>query len=192
LLVDVLFVGLYNPIVAARMPKMIYDVRVGDYTLLRGRLSLYFDTSTALGMQMAVQCNEEIPFSDPQEAYQVAQGVKPQIATFFPTSVQPLFRVCEAWGLSPPEPIENQAISSDLPALIFAGEFDPITPPDWGRLAAGSLSQATFYEFPGNGHWVTRSSSCAQEVMLGFLQAPERAPDLTCLHSLERLGFAGN
>jgi pimeloyl-ACP methyl ester carboxylesterase len=84
LLIDVLFVGLYNPAVTASMPQMIFDIRQGDYGILRDRLALYFDDSGALGMQMAVQCAEEFPFNAPEEAYTAAQNVQPQIAAFYP------------------------------------------------------------------------------------------------------------
>jgi pimeloyl-ACP methyl ester carboxylesterase len=180
LLIDVLFVGLYNPSVTASMPQMIYDIRDGDYDILRERLALYFDSSPALGMQMAVQCSEEFPFNAPEEAYAAAQGVQPQIAAFFPDSVQPLFAVCKEWTVTPPDPRENLAVSSDLPALILAGEGDPITPPDWGRMVAGDLSHAYFYEFPANGHWVVRSSNCAVLIALAFWENPTVDPGYIC------------
>lgn len=189
LLVDVLFVGLYNPMVAAAMPKMIFDIRRGDYTILRERLRLYFDTSVALGMQMAVQCGEEIPFSTPEDALAAAQGVRLELADFFSASVQPLFAACQNWVSAPLDPRENQAVASDLPVLLLAGEYDPITPPDWGRMAANTLPNAYFYEFPGNGHWVTRSSSCARSLALAFWEKPDAVPDSTCLLSAGDLDF---
>ena len=68
LLIDVLFVGLYNPAVTASMPEMIYGIQQGDYDILRERLALYFDTSGPLGMQMSVHCGEELRFDSPEEA----------------------------------------------------------------------------------------------------------------------------
>ncbi len=181
LLVDVLFVGLYNAAVTAYMPRMIYAIRQGNYAILRQRLELYFEASTALGMQTSVQCGEEIPFSQPEEAFTAAQGVQPQIAAFYPASVQPLFQVCREWGLPPPDPRENLPVSSDVPALVLAGEYDPITPPAWGRMAAESLSHAFFFEYPANGHWVTRSSPCALQMALAFWDDPATAPDASCI-----------
>jgi pimeloyl-ACP methyl ester carboxylesterase len=180
LLIDVLFVGLYNPAVTASMPQMIYDIRDGDYRILRERVTLYFDETGALGMQMAVQCTEEIPFNAPEDAYAAAQGVQPQIAAFFPASVKPLFAVCREWAPVPADPRENLPVSSSIPTLILAGEVDPITPPDWGRRVAADLSNAYFREFPGNGHWVTRSSSCALQMALAFWQNPTVDPGLVC------------
>ena len=180
LLIDVLFTGLYNPSVTASMPGMIYDIRDGNYDILRQRLALYFDNTSALGMQMAVQCAEEIPFDDPQEAYAAAQGVQPQIAFYYPLSVQPLFAACREWTASPPDPRENLPVHSDVPTLVLAGDADPITPPEWGRIVAGDLSHAYFHEFPGNGHWVTRSSPCAVQMALAFWENPTVDPGSIC------------
>ena len=180
LLIDVLFVGLYNPAVTTSMPQMIYDLRQGDYNILLERLSLYFDTSSALGMQMSVQCTEELPFNAPEEAYTLAQNVPTQVAAFYPASVQSLFATCREWTTTAPNPRENLPVSSDLPVLVLAGDHDPITPPDWGRMAAQNLSHSYFHEFPGNGHWVTRSSPCALSMALAFWNDPTMDPGDIC------------
>lgn len=189
LLVDVFFTGLYNPAVIGYMPKMIADILQGNTSILEERLALYFDTSTALGLQMSVICAEEIPFSSPEEAFDLAQSLPSQIAGFFPSSVQPLFAACQNWGVTP-KPRENEAVTSSIPTLVLAGEFDPITPPAWGRLVAESLDQAYFYEFPANGHWVTRSSGCALAMMLAFLEQPNSAPDASCIANIGGIVFA--
>jgi pimeloyl-ACP methyl ester carboxylesterase len=180
LLIDVLFVGLYNPAVTASMPHMIYEVRRGDYRILSDRLALYFDASGALGMQIAVQCTEEIRFSTVGDPYAAAQGVQPQIAAFYPASVEPLFNVCEEWATTPLDPRENLPVTSNIPALILAGEQDPITPPDWGRMVEADLQNSYFYEFPGNGHWVTRSSPCALQMAFAFWDNPTADPGSAC------------
>jgi pimeloyl-ACP methyl ester carboxylesterase len=180
LLIDVLFVGLYNPAVTASMPKMIYDISQGNYDILRERLGLYFDTSSALGMQMSVQCAEEMPFNAPEEAFTAAQGVSPPIASFYPISVQPLFAVCKEWPIAAPDPRENLPVTSNLPVLILMGDQDPITPLDWGKMVAEDLPRHFIYQFPGHGHWVTRSSSCALSVALAFWNDYTVEPIFTC------------
>lgn len=180
LLIDVLFVGLYNPAVTASMPQMIYDISQGNYDILRERLNLYFDTSSALGMQMSVQCAEEIPFNAPEDAFTAAQGVSPQLAAFYPASVQPLFTACREWTSAAPDPRENLPVSNDIPALILAGNQDPITPPDWGRMVSQNLSHAYFHEFQGHGHWVTRSSACALSMALAFWNDPTQDLGYVC------------
>lgn len=181
LLIDVLFTGLYNPVVTDSMPEMIFDIRRQDYAILRERLAVYFDTGSARGMQMAVQCAEEIPFSTVDDISLAARGVQPQIAAYFSASVEPLFAACQQWLAAPPGPLENLPVTSILPALILAGEQDPITPPEWGRRVAQKLSTAYFREFPGNGHWVTRSSDCALQMALAFWENPAVEPQPVCL-----------
>jgi pimeloyl-ACP methyl ester carboxylesterase len=183
LLIDVLFVGLYNPVVTASMPKMIYQVQRGEYSILRNRLSLYFDTSSALGMGTSVQCAEEIPFNSANDAFAAAQGVQPTVAAFFPQSVQYLFTVCQDWTGIAPDPRENQPVTSAIPTLVLAGEFDPITPPAWGQMTAGHMSNSYYFEFPGNGHWVTRSSRCALSMAMSFWDNPLSQPEASCLGS---------
>jgi pimeloyl-ACP methyl ester carboxylesterase len=180
LLIDILFVGLYNPAVTVSMPQMIYDVRQGDYDILRERLALYFDSSSALGMQMSVQCAEEIPFNTPEEAYIAAQGVMPQIAALYPASILPLFDTCREWANIVPDPRENLPVNSEVPTLILAGDHDPITPPDWGRMASRDLAFDYFYELSGHGHWVTRSSRCALSMALTFWNDPTVDPGYVC------------
>ena len=168
LLIDVLFVGLYNPAVTARMPALIYAAANGDFEPLRGRVALYFDEGTALGMQMAVQCNEEIPFVGAGELAANAAGVQPQVAAFYTATMQALFAGCAGWLPAAPDPRENQPVTSDTPVLILAGSVDPITPPDWGRLALETLPNGQFFEFAGQDHWVTRSSGEALRMALEF------------------------
>jgi pimeloyl-ACP methyl ester carboxylesterase len=180
LLIDVLFVGLYNPVVTASMPRMIDEIRQGIYDTLRERLALYFDTGGALGMQMSVQCAEEIPLNAFEEAYAAAQGVPPQIASFYPATVQPLFAVCREWTTTVPAARENAPVLSEVPTLILAGEHDPITPPEWGRTVSQDLTRDYVYELPGNGHWVTRSSASALSMALAFWNDPSVDPGYVC------------
>jgi pimeloyl-ACP methyl ester carboxylesterase len=189
LLIDVLFGGLYNPAVTASMPKMIYQIQAGEYSILRNRLRLYFDTSSARGMNTSVQCGEEVLFNSAQDAFAAAQGVQPAIGAFFSESVQPLFTICQDWTGIAPDPRENLPVSSDIPSLILAGAFDPITPPEWGQITAGYLLNSYYYAFPGNGHWVTRSSRCALAITLSFLDDPFTDPDVSCLSSQSGLQF---
>ncbi len=63
----------------------------------------------------------------------------------------------------------------------MAGEYDPITPPDWGRHAAETLKNSFFFEYPGMGHGTSLGGGCPTEMMIAFLEDPTRAPDDTCI-----------
>lgn len=191
LLVDVVFSGLYRPDVITRLPRLIADVERGYYSpFLQQRLARYFDRTTSQGFQASVQCYEEIPFSPYDELEAAAQGVEPRIAHNYVVELQSLYTICETWDSGEVDPRENAPVTSDLPTLILAGQFDPITPPEWGQLTAQTLSQAYFYEFPNAGHWVIRSGACPLDVTLDFLQDPATPPDAACIGGLGAPDFA--
>jgi pimeloyl-ACP methyl ester carboxylesterase len=52
---------------------------------------------------------------------------------------------------------EYEAVKSDIPTLILAGEFDQNTPSYWGKLPGETLANSHYIEFPGAGHGVIQS-----------------------------------
>ena len=70
---------------------------------------------------------------------------------------------------------------SDVPTLILAGEYDPLTPPAYAEIAGLTLRNSRWFEFPGIGHAVQWTSSCAHAVMIDFLAAPTLTPDASCI-----------
>jgi hypothetical protein len=66
----------------------------------------------------------------------------------------------------------------------MAGEYDPITPPAWGELAARTLPNSYYYEYPGVGHGASVSDFCPYDMMWQFLDNPNVAPDSSCIASM--------
>jgi pimeloyl-ACP methyl ester carboxylesterase len=82
--------------------------------------------------------------------------------------------------VAPAPPEFNEPVVSDVPALVLADEYDPITPPADSRAAAETLSSSTFVEFPGLGHGAVFSAPCPEAVYKSFLADPS-APDTSCV-----------
>jgi len=72
-------------------------------------------------------------------------------------------------------------VVSDVPALILAGEYDPLTPPRYGGIAGRTLQRSLRLTFPGIGHGVQRTAPCAHAIMVAFLAAPGQPPDASCI-----------
>ena len=85
--------------------------------------------------------------------------------------------------------VENEAVVSDIPTMLFSDEYDPITPPKWAGLAAETLSTHFYYKFPNVSHGVMRSNPCALQMGLAFLDNPLHTPDSSCINELEDLKF---
>ncbi len=184
-LLGVLFQSLYATEIIPDLPKLIYDVNQGETTNLSALLSSFLLSTefVSIGMQFSVQCYEENSFTN-QDEVMAAITAQPELMGIFQYSANLgalTLSICDEWGAGTADPLENAPVTSDIPTLILAGEYDPITPPAWGRLVQGALSNAYYYEFAGTGHGVTVSGECGATVMESFLADPTSEPDTTCL-----------
>jgi pimeloyl-ACP methyl ester carboxylesterase len=132
----------------------------------------------AMGFEWSMQCNEEVSFESYEEARELASDLHPRIAEYFESYYE--FTLCESWKSGRADPVENEAVASDIPSLILAGQYDPITPPEWSQMAAETLSNHFYYEFPGLTHGIMRSDRCGLEIGLQFLDDPDSEPDASC------------
>jgi hypothetical protein len=90
--------------------------------------------------------------------------------------------LCDLWTDGDQNPIENEPVFSTVPVMIFNGEFDPITPPNWGELAAQTLPKSRVVTFPGVGHGASFSgSACARQITVAFFDQPAAQPDTSCI-----------
>ncbi|MGK9232120.1 alpha/beta fold hydrolase [Inquilinus limosus] len=97
---------------------------------------------------------------------------------------------CPVWPV-PHSPASDAApVTSDIPALLISGAFDPQTPPSWAEAAVKRLANGYHYVFPAHGHGVLYSGeSCAGRIAKHFLDDPSRRPDDECLADLRPLVF---
>ena len=188
-MMGMLFQSLYATSLIPFLPRLIYEVRDGNTALLAALegefLSQLDDISS--GMQYSVQCGEEAPFTTLQALRQFTDA-DPRYRAFASPGV---YALCQKWGAARPQPVENEPVTSDIPTLVLGGEFDPITPPDWARMTADTLSNSFIFELPGAGHGASLTVECPREMLLAFLDAPTTAPDSSCIaEKMSRLEFA--
>jgi hypothetical protein len=111
----------------------------------------------------------------------------PTLVNFMPSISEP--DICAMWGAGVADMSENQSVVSDIPALVLAGEYDPVTSPLFTQAAADKLSNSYFYQLPYFGHAVQDQSNCANQLAASFIQSPSQAPDTACLKNLSKLDF---
>ncbi len=141
----------------------------------------------AWGMRYSVWCSEEMPFQN-------RRLIKDQISKNYPNlkgfGIQPNFpAICDIWKVKPANKIENESVGSDIPTLILAGEYDPDTPPNWGKLAAQTLPKSYFFQFPAMTHLPAFGSVCAQGLIVAFFDNPQTSPDSNCVKEMPALKF---
>lgn len=181
---DDLAVGLFNamrdPRLLPLIPLVLDGLHSGDRSVIEplaqeGFRALFFNP---LGMYYAVECHEEYPFAD-AERRRTAAARYPELASFLPTRADPA--VCAAWGGPRATPSFRAPLTSDVPALVFAGELDAVTAPEHTRAAAARLPTAQFVLLPGLPHAVLDHSPCARAIATAFVADPARPLDRRCL-----------
>ena len=104
-------------------------------------------------------------------------------------SLQKASRVCQFWSVKPVPEVQKEPVTSTIPTLIMEGEYDPVTPPANGMLAAQTLSRSFFFLFPGVTHGVKTPNPCPGTIEHSFLDNPTGRPDATCMSSMPEPNF---
>ena len=89
-----------------------------------------------------------------------------------------------------PKPEVTAPVMSDVPALLLAGEYDPITPPSWADTAAATLRHSEVYHTRGTGHAVITRGACVRKLIGTFLDRLTASSVATCLAGLGKPVFA--
>ncbi len=184
-LLGVVFQGLYSEQVIPVLPQLVDELERGETTtlVLLATNNLANGAFFSYGMNLSVQCNEEVPFTDESEVAAAATA-EPRLEEFFATASNigvPVYDMCDLWQAGTGAPVENEPVTSDLPTLVMSGEYDPITPPAWGERASATLSNATYVEFPGVGHGASLSGDCPLSVATAFFDDPAAPVDTSCI-----------
>jgi pimeloyl-ACP methyl ester carboxylesterase len=182
-LVRSLFEALYYTDLIPILPLVGASISSGDASLLALAADrLVFNDSLSQGMNYSVQCAEEGNLTNPERVAAARRRVRPEIGDVF--TQEAFFRICSAWGAARVSPSIKAPVVSAIPTLILAGQYDPITPPDFGRIAGRTLRNSVVFEFPGVGHYAGSGSPCAHAIMLQFLNNPEQRPDAACIDQM--------
>lgn len=152
-------------------PEVLYDYQSG---LFDG------DISNSEGMALSVECQDHFySLSSAQ-----AQTAKAQLPLFYSLlELGTTAQACAIWNV-PRRPVDGPAkdLSSDVPALLLAGSYDPATPPVWAQVALKALPNATLLEFADGGHGMSVESDCAYEAMVRFINDPKADPVPACFN----------
>ncbi len=177
---------LYGPM-AALLPAWVHDAeRTRDFNSF-GRVywqrSRWVGDSTSLPLHLGVYCSEDLPFIDSVDAVRRARG------TLIGPGYYLAYRAgCASWPMPAAARGMREPWKSDIPTLLFSGERDPVTPPEYGERVSRNLSRSRHIVIRGGGH--SEQSACKTQVVASFLAAPrERIPARTCLDQLDFPSF---
>ena len=188
--INIIFQALYRWDFIAQLPSIIEATRRGNYQpmtpLVEDFVAWLLDTNFSDAVYFSVECHDSFPETTRKD-YMAQVAKFPHISQF----VKPLwdYNVCEIWQVGYASPAFRQPVTSDIPTLFLAGQYDPVTPPLWAKNAATHFSQSYYFVFPGIGHGAVDSDYCAPILMQAFWQNPKQKPHHKCLSELSGTNF---
>lgn len=178
-----------------RVPLAIVRAASGDYGLIEEFAAVREQRAQghSAAMYYAVECGEDLALAD-LPARQAAAARYPLLTSYYrglleftPASVE----LCRAWGAAAPKPEVGAPVASAVPALLLAGEYDPVTPAPWADIAAATLPASEVYQVPGSGHAVITRGACVHRLIAVFLDRLTARGAAGCLASVGKPVFAG-
>lgn len=175
--VEAMVVLLYDAATIGAIPKVIDAAAGGNFMPLESALQENIgDGGYTWGARFSVWCHDMAPFNDPAEVRREAERF-PELGGYPSAAVAP--EVCAVWNVAPARPAYAQPVTSSIPALVYGGEYDPNTPPQWARMATQTLEHGTFVELAGRAH-VAGETRCGWTLLMRFVDDPAKPLDLSC------------
>ena len=185
--------AMYRADLIPLIPLVIHSTAAGDTGLLDAFVSqLVKVDGDDGGLYASTLCAEEVPFSSREEAMAKKANLNAALTNpVYEVTSRLFFDLCDFWQVTPRPELESKAITSDIPTLILAGEYDPATPPSNGEKASEKLSKSQYFLFNGLSHGILRAPSseagevsCAMKMVLQFLDDPSAVVDGACASQL--------
>jgi pimeloyl-ACP methyl ester carboxylesterase len=176
------------------IPQAIYQARDGNYeAVVYGMAApLLIYESLSLGMMISVDCHDHAFATTPDALDDLMADFHVAEALGLPSlGGDDVVEICQRWGAAPFDPRDGEPLTSDIPVLVLAGEYDSTTPPLLGQRVAETLSAGYYFEFPGEGHAPSAggAGNCAQRILLAFLDDPTVEPDSACIAEMDGPDF---
>ena len=169
----------YMPLASSLLPKLIHEANAGRYDNLMALVKMMggeMKDAMAIGMQMSVVCSED--------AESMVARSEDAGTVLGNKMAEGMAAMCKVWPKGEMPADFHKALSSDVPALVLEGEFDPVTPPRYGEDVVKGLSNGRLFVLRGQGHNVI-GAGCMPKLFTQFVEkADAKALDGSCLDKL--------
>lgn len=182
----VLYQLLYSPATIAFVPKIVQLAHDGDFSLFARLGQATSGDGVAFGMHLSLHCSEEVPFTSAEEIDEF-DGVVPDGLRAALTGKEYL-EWCKVWPVERAPQSENEPVQSDIPTLVMAGWFDPITPPEFAEAAAEFLSNSSYFLIANESHGASLGD-CGLDIAEDFIADPSATLEGTCVNGLTDIDF---
>jgi hypothetical protein len=121
------------------VPLAAASIRAGDFALMSQatRLLTLGGRGQSIGMFYPVNCAEEVSRTSAAQLFAARRTVRREIVEALSEDARS--RICAGWGAAQSSPRPGRPVVSDAPALILAGEYNPLTPPSYAEVMSRTL-----------------------------------------------------
>lgn len=180
-----LFNALYDKDLIPALPAAAKAIAGGDNSIidLIAEDGIPFAAGQHEGMTASVSCSDRAALLDP-DVVDPFVAEHPELGALVYLTVPETG--CEEWDVEPAADGFNDLLDGDevdVPVIVMAGRFDPITPPEGSQRVAEALGLELLL-FPNAGHGAVGSSPCSRDIWLAFLEDPSADPDTSCMAEL--------
>ena len=186
-LLGLVFNALYSPETFAALPEMVEELEAGDTDITAALLGLQITNAPFIsnGMYAAVMCHDFLAELTPASAWEAGMVDEPLFEDRFGGFEQDdVDAMCSAFPTGSADASIIEPVESDVPTLIMAGRYDPITPPSFAEAIAPGFSNGQTAILPHVGHGVV-GNDCGMAIALDFLADPSSAADMSCIDSVD-------
>jgi pimeloyl-ACP methyl ester carboxylesterase len=182
-----LFNALYDTTLIPQLPAAIHDLANGGRALVPiiAESGVPFVNQTSEGAQLSYECADNGARLDRDAVQELRDD--PGRAGLLLLVGWNLF--CDQWPVQHLPKEYGEIVSSDIPTLVIAGEYDPITPPANSKATADALSDSVFIQVPHAGHGPGPDTECSLGIFTRFWDEGT-AVDTSCVASIVPAPFA--
>ena len=183
-LLSLVFTQLYS---TRSLPSLPRQISRADYGGIEELVASYVrrrdptQIDLAEGLYYTTWCREEFPFHNALADDSLLGELSPLFGTALGEALSSsgTDRLCNIFAVAPADALYDQPIKSEIPTVVFAGAFDPVTPPTWSFQVSQALGDATFIELDDHGHGM--ATTCPADLRVAFLANPDAELDKTCV-----------
>ena len=180
---------LYNSGTAGRVPLALHEASQGNFEPLAEAAIFYRKVivkTGATGMYLSVTCAEDLPFAkrgkeaDAENTFLGSYRIRQQL------------EACAEWPRGKVPNDYSKLVRSDVPTLIFTGQWDPVTPPEYGDRVSRLLPNSLHVVVPSGGHGFggLEGLGCISRLTDQFIETGStKALDTACVKAVKRKGF---
>lgn len=179
----------YDPSTQSILPLLIHEAQTKQrYDRIAAQALLVMDNLSdqlAHGMELSVICTEDEPFYPEDRSADTGTLIGPLFVQFLQAE-------CSVWPRGERPADFHEPLDTEVPALLLSGELDPVTPPEFGDIAARQYHNGLHLVLPGQAHSVIRRG-CGSDLMTRFIEAAAvQDLDSSCLEQLGPTPFFVN